>query len=1032
MQRIHSKSLLFIVLIISSLIYVAIAHADSFFEDVNEEPLFQPHIQRFFENHFVSGYTINSIPTGKFGPHNTILRSEFAKITTVTRLAEEFGMAENWNDLSKFGFVEKVDVEKLSPYYNCNSGACKSINSRPFLDVAQKPSNCFEDLTKKDPCKPWFGQYVYYAVDSGFIKGYTTNPPSASREFKPFDNILRIHALKMIMVDSGNIDPEHDERFQRLKAKAEERKSYKPKCLAGAENYIRDYTEARSCPAGNTLKGYTSNGQLVYKCVNDLNSKIRRVPDGEKLLQYALLADRLDLFGNNCDVFNGMDTPRKVADYLMKPISRGEVPRYFALTMEYEPVETNPEEDITVNTPDENEGSEAGDTSYSPPEYEPTDVINGPPDESVTPEDSTPDDLVDTDPIVEDPDSDAPTEGPVEYPSDDPTLPTLPDNTRTKSCLSMKVKLGEGADVYVGMTVLEILNDYYKENNNALLIINEFYLKYDIGSLCENIGGRYSNAVQRFQNITAYVDYLLDLFDSANITIKEFLKKLLLMLSLFNPEPTVTCPIEPGQINYSLESISPSPLQFTQTGQTKTVTVKIKNTSGAETKTTAVIWNEGCEFNLTKTDWRVEKNRIRKTERGFTDSDAIKGIIVKSTQKTLDALSQTITLEVEVRHSSGDRLMDQFHINNKGPSTPGIYGIYIYAERQTDSLKSRAFKTSIANVKIRQFPLINAREIAIIPTSTTAITVTGRAVQGQYSGTYKTYMWYPVSFDDGNVIKKGFVVASVLHADWVDWDLIKKNRYTSDYYKGNLVNGRKNAVILHFTVSNSKMADQRSVFNNGSVSTHFILGRDGEIKQIVEDFYAAWHASVDNYRSIGIEIINWGVMRKKSENNEDENWYNATLNKIIDEEPLNVKTSEDYKKIYEVWSMASNYNAQINYDGKKEYWQSYKIKQISSLNKLLSYNEERFDIPHKAFSYSIPGKDSTYTQYGFYFYPYKLDYSTDPPKTSSEWTKYQCERQKFIGIYGHHNVSGKYDPGPHLNLNDLKLFNTSQYEKTCN
>ena len=91
------KSSLVTLIILFSLICGTVVRADSYFSDVDEEPFFQPHIQKFFEKYFITGYTLNGVPTGKFGPENNITRAEFAKITTVTRLAEKFGETENWN-----------------------------------------------------------------------------------------------------------------------------------------------------------------------------------------------------------------------------------------------------------------------------------------------------------------------------------------------------------------------------------------------------------------------------------------------------------------------------------------------------------------------------------------------------------------------------------------------------------------------------------------------------------------------------------------------------------------------------------------------------------------------------------------------------------------------------------------------------------------------------------------------------------------------------------------------------------------------
>jgi len=120
------------------------------------------------------------------------------------------------------------------------------------------------------------------------------------------------------MADSGAVDPEADERYRRLSQTAKSRGSYYPKCLSGAENII-----------------LSQNGGKA---------------DGEKLLKYALLADKLDFFGNTCQVFNekGARTPESRADFLQKTLTRREVARYFVLSSSYNPIRISATDDPTV------------------------------------------------------------------------------------------------------------------------------------------------------------------------------------------------------------------------------------------------------------------------------------------------------------------------------------------------------------------------------------------------------------------------------------------------------------------------------------------------------------------------------------------------------------------------------------------------------------------------------------------------------------------------------------------------------------
>lgn len=306
------------------------------FPDLSEESLYYPHIEKLYEAKIISGDTT----TNTFRPADTINRAEFAKVTAFTRLAEQVGVAHQWSKMDNYALAYET-VDLLEDFFNCSNGACASIGGRPFTDVAESSPKCAED--PEVSCDPWFSRYIYYAVSNGFIKGYDNG--GGARSFRPEENILRIHALKMIMVDNGNISPERDGRYRRLLGQAEALGSYSPKCLKGAENYILDLNG-----------GYTA--------------------DAAKLLKYALLADRLDLFGNHCQVFGGYNTPKERALFLNKPLTRQETPRFFALTVDYDPVEPERLVDSTLNNESENAYQPAADLTYEIPAYVKTELYD--------------------------------------------------------------------------------------------------------------------------------------------------------------------------------------------------------------------------------------------------------------------------------------------------------------------------------------------------------------------------------------------------------------------------------------------------------------------------------------------------------------------------------------------------------------------------------------------------------------------------------------------------------------------------------
>jgi RHS repeat-associated protein len=339
-MKIFRKALLTIIILSATAIACAGFGTKAFgaiFPDLIEDSLYYPSIARLYEQHFVAGDT----RSGTFRPTDTINRAEFAKITAYTRLAEEYGIKDSWMKKDNMDMAFEL-FDLLKPYFGCGDGACANIGGVPFTDVKESNPKCMDNIGDPNACEPWFSRYIYYAVSKGYIKGYTNT--DGKKSYKPMDNILRIHALKMIIADNGNISPESDIRYKRLASQAVSLGSYSPKCLKGAENYIKDLN------GGNTS-------------------------DAEKLLKYALLADRLDLFGNDCEVFGGNRTPEDRALFLNKPLTRGETPRYFSITTAYTPVRPVTT-DTTINTPAQNKNSVASDRTYKLPTYERTPLYN--------------------------------------------------------------------------------------------------------------------------------------------------------------------------------------------------------------------------------------------------------------------------------------------------------------------------------------------------------------------------------------------------------------------------------------------------------------------------------------------------------------------------------------------------------------------------------------------------------------------------------------------------------------------------------
>jgi len=81
-----------------------------------------------------------------------------------------------------------------------------------------------------------------------------------------------------------------------------------------------------------------------------------------------------------------------------------------------------------------------------------------------------------------------------------------------------------------------------------------------------------------------------------------------------------------------------------------------------------------------------------------------------------------------------------------------------------------------------------------------------------------------------------------------------------------------NLLVIHYTASGDLESTVRWFENpTANASAHYVIGVDGKIVQMVEEEKKAWHAGKSKWKgqencnnfSIGIELVNWGILKKK-------------------------------------------------------------------------------------------------------------------------------------------------------------------------
>lgn len=156
---------------------------------------------------------------------------------------------------------------------------------------------------------------------------------------------------------------------------------------------------------------------------------------------------------------------------------------------------------------------------------------------------------------------------------------------------------------------------------------------------------------------------------------------------------------------------------------------------------------------------------------------------------------------------------------------------------------------------------------------------------------------------------------------------LKDNQYFSE-------SSPKTQIYLHHTAGNGNAEGVARYWNGNDsrIATAFIIGENGTIVQCFSSKHWAWHLGIDtedfarngakysnlNKLSVGIEVCNWGYLKKKGDK-----YYNYAGGVV---NPSYVTELDQPYKGY-------------------KYWYKYSDAQIESLRQLVVYLCETYDIP---------------------------------------------------------------------------------------
>lgn len=156
---------------------------------------------------------------------------------------------------------------------------------------------------------------------------------------------------------------------------------------------------------------------------------------------------------------------------------------------------------------------------------------------------------------------------------------------------------------------------------------------------------------------------------------------------------------------------------------------------------------------------------------------------------------------------------------------------------------------------------------------------------------------------------------------------LKDNQYFAE-------SSPKTQIYLHHTAGNGNAEGVARYWNGNDsrIATAFIIGENGTIVQCFSSKHWAWHLGIDtedfarngakysnlNKLSVGIEVCNWGYLKKKGDK-----YYNYAGGVV---NPSYVTELDQPYKGY-------------------KYWYKYSDAQIESLRQLVVYLCETYDIP---------------------------------------------------------------------------------------
>ena len=211
-----------------------------------------------------------------------------------------------------------------------------------------------------------------------------------------------------------------------------------------------------------------------------------------------------------------------------------------------------------------------------------------------------------------------------------------------------------------------------------------------------------------------------------------------------------------------------------------------------------------------------------------------------------------------------------------------------------------------------------------------------------------------------------------------------------------LLQAKVDQFVLHYDVCGTSRQCFNILHDHRDLSVHFLLDADGTIYQTLDLKERAWHATIANDRSIGIEIANIGAYPVNDKTDPLGNWYRKTPDGKI---RLMIPASLGGNK----WLHTPDF---VGYPDRQELIvgeiQGTKLKQ--------------YDLTPEQYA-SLAKLTATLCTV---FPKIKLDYPKDENGKLIPHVLSEQQFAKYTGVLGHYHISkGKTDPGPAMQWDRL-------------